>query len=280
MEYFEINLKEHYPFLGEDGKNPLLQCYLPAQFINYNYPNDYRKTVVICPGGAYRFTSDREAEPVALFFLKKRYNVFVLRYSVKPHRFPSQILECAATFDLLYKNKEKWHINTEHIAIMGFSAGGHLAAHYANKYDCEEIKQYFDKPHAPTAQILCYPVISADPTIYHAESFYNLTGVNPDGFSHKDYSCEYMVTNKTPRAFIMHTDRDTVVPVENSYVYAMALKKHNVLCEMHIYPCCDHGISLSNNVSYNDYDYNRFKSDFDYAANWASELDRWLEKFF
>ena len=89
-----------------------------------------RPAVVICPGGAYRFCSDREAEPIAIHLLQMGYHAAVLRYSCCPHRYPEALLQLAGAFLFLSSHAEEYHIDSEKIAVCGFSAGGHLAASY------------------------------------------------------------------------------------------------------------------------------------------------------
>ena len=90
-----------------------------------------RPAVVICPGGGYGMTSDREAEPVALKFLEKGFQCFVLRYSVEPVRFPAALLQLATAVAMVRSRADEWHVNADKIAVCGFSAGGHLAASLA-----------------------------------------------------------------------------------------------------------------------------------------------------
>ena len=87
-----------------------------------------RPAVVVCPGGGYLYCSPREAEPVAMKLLPEGYNVFILDYSVKPNGYPAQLIEVAAAMELIYENSRQWDTDAGRIAIMGFSAGGHLAA--------------------------------------------------------------------------------------------------------------------------------------------------------
>lgn len=93
-------------------------------------PNLKRPLVLICPGGAYRFTADREAEMIALHLNSAGYHAAVLRYSCAPAIFPTALLEVAESIKLLKEKAEEWHIDTEKVFVMGFSAGGHLAASY------------------------------------------------------------------------------------------------------------------------------------------------------
>ena len=135
MKYDVIYLKDRFLFLGENGRNPEVSVYLPDPLAEMGRDDWKRPCMVICPGGGYGMCSQREGEPIALHFLKEGYNVFVLRYSVAPNRFPTQLREVAALMELIYENADAWHCDTEHIAILGFSAGGHLAAHYSTCYD-------------------------------------------------------------------------------------------------------------------------------------------------
>lgn len=90
-------------------------------------PDRIRPAILILPGGGYAMTSDREAEPVALQFLAKGFAVFVLRYSVQPSRYPVALLEAAEAMRLIRANADQWHVNPAQVAVLGFSAGGHLA---------------------------------------------------------------------------------------------------------------------------------------------------------
>lgn len=144
--------------------------------------------------------SERKAEPVAFLFLPEGYNVFILSYSGRPCRFPTQIREVAAAVELIHRNAEKWNCDTGRIAIMGFSAGGHLAGHYSTCYDCQEIREVFPESKTVQATILCYPVITANPCRRHTGNFQNLSG--HEELTQKDiekYSLDIKVTENTPR---------------------------------------------------------------------------------
>ncbi len=240
-----INLKSKYAFLGADGRNPKLDVYLPSNLTELKRENQKRPCLIICPGGAYLMCSQIEAEPVALHFLPQGYNVFVLTYSVTPHCHPTQLIEVAAVFDLINRNRDEWNCDMERTVLMGFSAGGHLAAHYANACESSEVREYFRESIRPKASVLCYPVISANTAISHKKSFNFLLGHDPDAHEKECFSCENMVSVNTPPTFIWHTATDENVPVENSLVYAMALSKLGIPYEMHIYPFGRHGIATA-----------------------------------
>lgn len=229
MEYFKVHLKEQYDFLGENGRDAQLELYLPLNLREMNRESNKRSSIIICPGGGYAECCQREAEPIALNFLNRGYNVFVLWYSVAPNRFPAQIIEVAAAMDLIYKNAEEWHCDTNKIAIMGFSAGGHLACHYSTSFDCKEVREFFPNSYPVNASVLGYPVITAHlEEGSHIGSFINLTGKNELSDNELErFSLEKQVSDKTAPAFIWHTAEDGLVPVNNSLLYANALARHN-----------------------------------------------------
>ena len=148
MNHKRLYLKDYYSFLGEDGKNPFLDIYLPYNMREMRREKMKRPCMLICPGGGYGMCSERESEVVGVHFLPEGFNVFILTYSVAPNRFPCQLLEVAAAMELIYENAEEWNCDTDKIAIMGFSAGGHLAAHYSNAFDCGEVRAKFPESKA------------------------------------------------------------------------------------------------------------------------------------
>ena len=125
MKHEIIHLKEKYPFLGENGCDPTVEMYLPYNMTEMHRQDKKRPCMIVCPGGGYSMCSQRESEPIALHFLPQGFNVFVITYSVAPHRFPTQLREVAALIELIYENADNWNCNTEKLAIIGFSAGGH-----------------------------------------------------------------------------------------------------------------------------------------------------------
>ena len=128
--------------------------------------NDPRTTLLICPGGGYCFTSAREAEPIAVRYYSMGFNTAVLWYSVAPARYPVALNEAGEAMQYLYDNADAFMINRDKIVIMGFSAGGHLAA----SYSCFWKKKGFIRP---AAALLCYPVITSGPYA-HEDSFRKL----------------------------------------------------------------------------------------------------------
>ena len=270
MRTFEVELKEHFKFIKDSGLNPILRCYLPDGISEMKRANPRRASILICPGGGYFMCSEREAEPVALPLLANDFNVFILYYSCSPAHYPTQLLQVAAAYELINKNADEWFCDKDKIGIMGFSAGGHLAAHYSNAYNSSAVREVFPDSKKPFCSVLCYPVITAGTKNSHTGSFIGLLGDNPQNL--EEFSCDKMVTNDTPPAFIWHTVEDTTVPVQNSLLYAKALSDNGVSYTMHIYPYGVHGLStLEENINEGLNEKNLL------AKGWMDELIKWLK---
>ena len=249
MNHSVLHLKDYFSFLGNDGCDPTVEMYLPYNMVEMRRGDRKRPCMIVCPGGGYAMCSQRESEPIALQFLPDGFNVFVITYSVAPHRFPTQLREVAALMELIYRNAEEWNCDTSKIAIIGFSAGGHLAAHYSTMYDCKEVREVFPKSKPVNASVLCYPVITAGEKA-HRGSFVNLCGSDSPTKQQLDYySLEKHVDAESSPAFIIHTAADTLVPVENSLLMAEAYAKAGVTFELHVYPYGPHGLALANEIT-------------------------------
>lgn len=210
-----------------------------------------RPMILICPGGGYEMTSDREAEPVAMKFLAMGFHVGVLRYSTAPSRYPTALFEVAEAVKTAKKHAMSWNIDSAKIYVMGFSAGGHLAATYGaswNKCFLTEGLETNPDTLKIAGLILCYPVITAEAQYMHEGSFRSLLG--EDYPKRRDeLSIERIVDKDFPKTFLWHTFTDDVVPVENSLMLAAALRKAGVNLELHIYPTGGHGLSLADEIT-------------------------------
>lgn len=221
--------------------NPLNRDHSQAKLTTYVVEGlRERPGVLICPGGAYRFISPREAEAVALQFCAAGFNAFVLTYTVPPDHYHLPLRELSQAVCEIRKRAADWNLDPDRIAVCGFSAGGHLAASLGVHWHKLE-----DAPmNKPNALILSYPVISSGEH-KHAGSFENLLGPNPTPEMVEEMSLEKQVNPNTPPTFLWHTVEDDVVPVENSLLFASALQKNNILFELHVFPHGPHGLSLA-----------------------------------
>lgn len=212
-------------------------------------PNEKRPVILMCPGGGYEMTSDREAEPMAMQFLAMGYHVAILRYSVCPVRYPAALLQVAESVLYLKEHTDEYHIDPEKIVVQGCSAGGHLAANYGIAWNSPFLTKLMGMENDPeqlcvASLLLCYPVITSGEKA-HEESFRNLLGEQYEE-KKEELSLENQVTPDTPPTFLWHTATDETVPVENSLYFFQACLQQGVSAELHIYPVGGHGLSLAN----------------------------------
>ena len=275
MFHQTIHLKEHFPFLGENNCDPTLSVYVPRDHFDKT-PDLVRPAILICPGGGYFFISKREAEPIALKFLSEGYNTFILTYSVRPNTFPTAIREVAAAMEVIYENAEAWLTDVSKIAIMGFSAGGHLACHYSNCYDIPEVREVFPESKPVQAAVLSYPVITGDPKYRHKGSFVYLSGHSePTEEDIEKFSLQNRVTANTPPTFLWHTRTDQTVPVMNTLLYAQALADAGVPFAVHIYPFGSHGLATADSMTNLQLAHGS-----PHAADWMEAANKWLKLVF
>lgn len=245
-----------YPILDR-GDDVSLTAYVAMCDEELPY-NRCRPGVLVCPGGGYAFCSSREAEPIALSLLASGYNAFVLNYSCNDYgtnsgrKYPAQLLEAAESMRIIKRDAELLRTDPERIFVIGFSAGGHLAASLGILHSSEEVCSAFpneEKGFArPKGMILSYPVITSG-NLAHGGSIRNLL---LDSYAEQEniekVSLEKRVGDDCAPAFIWHTRDDSCVPVENSLLLANALAAHKIDFEMHIYPHGSHGASLGTPV--------------------------------
>ncbi|GLX66257.1 alpha/beta hydrolase [Paenibacillus glycanilyticus] len=208
-----------------------------------------RPIILITPGGAYSFCSEREAEPVAISFYNAGYHAAILRYScLEEARNMQPMAEALESIRILREHAEEWHIAGDKIAVCGFSAGGHLAAATGTMWNEPALMErlnYTGDALKPNAMILGYPVITSG-EFAHRGSFYNISGSRVDDEISGFYSIEKRVNSDTPPTFIWHTEDDPAVTVENVLLLISALRKAEVSFECHIFNKGQHGLSMCN----------------------------------
>lgn len=253
---------------------PAIDLYFPKK------PNG--QMVIVCPGGGYRIVSSwNEGVYVADWFLSKGISVCVVKYRLPFGHWEVPLTDVQNAFRYCRANAEQWGINQ--IGVMGFSAGGHLAASATNLF--------VDDITRPDFSILIYPVITMDWKYTHKGTRENLIGKD-ELWNNKDvkveeyekaqtkhaelqnrYSLEKQITEKTPVTFMAHCTDDKTVPVENSLMYYQKLVECNVPVEMHIFPTGGHGWGFSSEKFKG-----KGKDKFAYARDEFEEaLYRWME---
>lgn len=236
-----------------------------------------RPLVLVCPGGGYNHTSNREGEALAMQFLAMGYHAAVLKYSCAPAVYPTALTELAASMLLIRQNAKAWHVDSQKIIVLGCSAGGHLAASLGVFWDEDFLADALKlgaEDHGllrPDGMILCYPVITSG-EFAHRDSFRKLLGEREQELSEK-VSLELQVNSKTPPAFIWHTYTDGSVPVENSLLFVSALRKAGVSVEFHMYPEGGHGLSLANRLTCHKGGGAMQKE----CTSWISLVHTWIE---
>lgn len=234
-----------------DIEQPSLRVFLPAPELATG------RAVVACPGGGYSgLAVNHEGYDWAPYFNKQGIALIVLKYRMPKGDRTLPISDAEAAMKMVRDSADVWNLNPNDIGIMGSSAGGYLASTIAT--------------HAPEAlrpnfQILFYPVITMDKSFTHMGSHDNLLGKDASADLEKEFSNEKQVTKETPRAFIVYSDDDKVVPPANGVNYYLALNKKGVPSVLHIYPTGGHGWGI--------------REDFLYKSEMQNELTSWLRSF-
>jgi len=220
---------------------PTLQMYLPEN------ANASGTAIVICPGGGYAILAyNLEGTIVAKILNSWGVTAVVLKYrlpsdDIMKDKSVGPLEDAQSAIKYVRENATQLNINPQKIGIMGFSAGGHLAATASTHFD----KDYISNPNhislRPDFSILAYPVISMSETLTHMGSHDNLLGKNPSQEVVKKFSNELQVTKNTPITFLVLAGDDDTVNPENSIKYYEALLKNSVPAEMHIYQNGGHG---------------------------------------
>lgn len=225
-------------------------------------------SVIICPGGGYaRLAIDHEGYDVARRLNELGVTAFVLKYRLpngqsQPDKTIAPLLDAQQALRMVRQLAPKYNLNPERIGLMGFSAGGHLAATAGTKF----AQPVGDNPGPasvrPAFLVLLYPVISFSDSLKHTGSRDNLIGATAAPDQVRQYSAEMQVTAQTPPTFLVHAEDDNVVPVQNSLVFYQALRRHSVPAEMHLYPKGGHGFGLNNTTT---------------KDQWIERLQNWMD---
>ncbi|MBE6768705.1 MAG: alpha/beta hydrolase [Ruminococcaceae bacterium] len=265
-------LFERIPLSAEDDE-VYLESYIADPFGEIP-----RKALLVLPGGGYGCVcSDREGEPIALAFMPHGYNAFVLHYTVgRKKPFPAQLIEVSQAIAYIRDNAARYGIDPEELFVVGFSAGGHLAASAATLWKLPAVQAATGRPHGynkPTGVMLVYPVISA---AWRVKTFENLWCTDtPSEEQLAATSLERHVDADSAPMFLVHTADDASVNVGNTLVMAQACAEAGIPFETHIYPYGPHGMALANavtdggNAAWNDPAF----------AKWVEHAVLWAERF-
>lgn len=245
-----------------DVSVPTLSVYQPKK------QNKAKSAVIICPGGGYGIlAAGHEGSDVALALNKMGITAFVLKYRLPNDQIMADktigpLQDAQRALQIVRERVKEWNLDPKKIGIMGFSAGGHLAASASALFENAYIDNQKQTSLRPDFSILLYPVISFSDSLTHLGSRENLIGKNPSASLIKHYSCELQVTSNTPPAFIVHASDDDAVSVKNSLVYYEALLQKGVFSEMLLYPRGAHGFGMHNKTT---------------TDQWIDQLKHWMQ---
>ncbi len=292
-------------YLREDRKDVTLTTYVledSAEMLR----GGRRPAIIICPGGAYLSCSDREGEPIAMAFAAMGYHCFVLRYGVysegapgmlfpepgtkmepKPHCIhPNPIRDIARAMLKVRERADEWLVDTQRIAICGFSAGAHNCAMYATNWHKEVISDYFGLPaeqFRPAAAILGYTLsdyvemkaqVDTDPLFSFSNTAF-LGTAQPDDKTLEAVSPARNVSENTPPIFLWATSEDSLVPVQHTLLMAKALADKKIPFEVHVFESGPHGLATATQSSAM-----AMSNILPDVAKWVPMCDSWLLKRF
>jgi acetyl esterase/lipase len=228
---------------NEEQDMPTLTPYLPEA------TQASGAAVVICPGGGYGGLAQHEGHDYALWLNEHGVAGFVLKYRLGSHgyRHPAMLQDAARAVRLVRARADQWQVDPARVGIMGSSAGGHLASTLLTHFDggdpaaTDPVERQSSRP---DLGILCYPVITLG-VFTHQGSKNNLLGKDPPPELVWALSNELQVSPRTPPCFLWHTYEDSAVPVENSLLFAAALRRAGVPFDLHIYERGRHGLGLA-----------------------------------
>lgn len=242
--------------------NPTLTLFLPAK------EKANGTAVIICPGGGYWINAiSHEGTDVAKKFNEWGVAAFVLKYRIPNeatmvYKEIGPLQDAQRAIQLVRERAAEWNVNPNHIGIMGFSAGGHLASTAGTHFNQSHIDNLKATNLRPDFMVLIYPVISFRDEVGHMGSRNQLIGINPTKEKIELYSNELQVNKTTPPAFLVHASDDDAVRSENSIVLYQALIRNKVPAELHLYQSGGHGFGMNNKTT---------------ADNWMDRLKNWMD---
>ena len=213
-------------------------------------PMEKAPAVLVVPGGGYGgLANDHEGKQIAEFLNARGVHAFVLKYRLGPkYNHPVPWIDASRAIRLIRSRAMEWKVDSSRLGIWGFSAGGHLTSTVVTQFDKgnPEASDPVEKESSrPDFAILCYPVISMEPSLTHMGSRRNLLGSNPDPDLAKSLSNQNRVRSDTPPCFIFHTAADSAVPVGNALAFYQACIDKKVPSELHVFQDGPHGVGLA-----------------------------------
>lgn len=263
-------------YLFEENEEVYLETYCADKIWDIK-----REAILVIPGGGYSgVCADREGEPIALSYLAKGVNAFVLSYSTgESAAFPKVLIEASMAMKHIKDNAEKYNIDPDKVFVTGFSAGGHLCTSLGTLWHLPEVNEAINMDYGynkPTGIIPVYPVITPFTPDAHVGSFHNLFHTKkPSVYDLERVALNTKVDENSSPAFIVHTSDDQIVPVHNSLALAQSYALKGLKFELHIFPSAPHGVALGNDITSLGKDDYVDKS----IEQWIDLSVAWMKKF-
>lgn len=260
-------VKEEY-YKGRDKLSRVRHVTEPKLYFYKSLKKGVRPAVVICPGGGYAIVSiEKEGDQIARWYNERGFHAFVLKYRIpdpKAQVDPSiaPLMDAQAAIKYVRTHATEYDVKGDKVGIMGFSAGGHLAATASNFFNNPVLEGASSDEVRPDFSVLCYPVITFTSPKQHKGSRINLIGAEASEEKMKHFSMEYQVTDQTPPTFILHAKDDSGVPVDNTNLYYDALVEHGVPSRKMLIDEGGHGFGMDRSNP---------------AYGWQKELKKWLK---
>jgi acetyl esterase/lipase len=240
-----------------------------------------KPAIIIMPGGAYQVHAPNEGEPVALTFLEKGFRTFVLKYSLMEHAsFPELLHEACWAVYTVRQNAEKWNIDPDKIAVMGFSAGASLAMILATNWHRPEYSAKIGatpQDVKPNAVVSSYGMMEQPDEVpdFVLKNAPAIVEQNPPEFSPIDF-----IGPEMPPVFLWHTRIDRLVPPSQALKLAMKLDDQGIPYEAHIFDGGRHSLSVCNELSHTDSLGSMILKDNENVRKWVDMCSSWLKKTF
>jgi acetyl esterase/lipase len=274
-------MKTEIVYLSEDKVASIKACLFEAPPAGeQGWTPTMRPAVLVVPGGAYLFCSAREGDPVAVTFNQAGYQTFVLNYHVgEASAYPAPLVEIAQALAHIRSHSEEYGIDPDRIAVIGFSAGGHLAALLGSSWHQETLQELAGlraEEMKPNAVLLGYPVVNLRARVERSRKSH--ANLHPLGAMLREYALAAdplaLVSDLTPPTYLFHTGEDDVLLPIETIEYVKALLAHDVPCEYHLFSKGQHGLSTADSLSCYGWDYP------ERVHHWVPMAIAWLNELF
>lgn len=277
ISYYEYNGKLSEIYMTEEGNYRLWQdkCFVPYALEDEPIPTITAYLVesqtpvgclIISPGGGYVRCNTEVSDVVAKHICETMgFSVFVVNYRTAPNNYKAMLSDELRAIRFIRFYADDFHVDPTHIAVLGMSAGGHLALMAGEHYDYGKTGDPIDAVSSkPDAIALCYPVVSMHSQYAHEISRANFLGMEDTEENRVRFSGELAIRDDMPPVFVIHSKNDNIVSIENSYALVSALEENDISCTSYWYDKGGHGYGIGDNAAGTE--------------GWTERMHEWLEE--